>query len=212
MACCLTAPSHYLNPCWLSICEVLWHSHEGNFTGNTQYIYSPYEFENYTNLRLLPCLPGATELNPSGASPVCIWNPKHMVLRLQQAKCWQTIQKWLLYSKSLTDYDFLYVSTDWARLEMAQKISPILMALSWLNHMRKCLSLYLSMTGLCPECDWWQCYQATMYHIKYVHNLVMPCFELDISYFVVHANEFFYQYSSRFFRWHLTCAKEVTKG
>ena len=26
MACCLTAPSHYLNQCWLIICEVLWHS------------------------------------------------------------------------------------------------------------------------------------------------------------------------------------------
>ena len=26
MACCLTAPSHYLNQCWLTINEVLWHS------------------------------------------------------------------------------------------------------------------------------------------------------------------------------------------
>ena len=26
MACCLTAPSHYLNQCWLIICEVPWHS------------------------------------------------------------------------------------------------------------------------------------------------------------------------------------------
>ena len=28
MACCLTAPSHYLNQCWLIICKVLWHSSE----------------------------------------------------------------------------------------------------------------------------------------------------------------------------------------
>ena len=28
MACCLTAPSHYLNQCWLMISKVLWHSSE----------------------------------------------------------------------------------------------------------------------------------------------------------------------------------------
>ena len=32
MACCLTAPSHYLNQYWLVICKVQWHSFEGNFT------------------------------------------------------------------------------------------------------------------------------------------------------------------------------------
>ena len=35
MACCLTAPSHYLNQCWLMISEVLWHSPNNNFTENT---------------------------------------------------------------------------------------------------------------------------------------------------------------------------------
>ena len=34
MACCLTAPSHYLNQCWLIISKVQWHSSEGNFTRN----------------------------------------------------------------------------------------------------------------------------------------------------------------------------------
>ena len=29
MACCLTAPSHYLEQCWLIISKVLWHSSEG---------------------------------------------------------------------------------------------------------------------------------------------------------------------------------------
>ena len=28
MACCLSAPSHYLNQCWLIISKVLWHSSE----------------------------------------------------------------------------------------------------------------------------------------------------------------------------------------
>ena len=31
MAWCLTAPSHYLNQCWLIISEGLWHSPEGKF-------------------------------------------------------------------------------------------------------------------------------------------------------------------------------------
>ena len=35
MACCLTAPSHYLNQVWLMISEVLWHSPDRNFAENT---------------------------------------------------------------------------------------------------------------------------------------------------------------------------------
>ena len=34
MACCLTAPSHYLNRCWLLISKVLWHSLESNGTAS----------------------------------------------------------------------------------------------------------------------------------------------------------------------------------
>ena len=32
MACCLTAPSYYLNQCWLIFSKVQWHSVEGNLT------------------------------------------------------------------------------------------------------------------------------------------------------------------------------------
>ena len=35
MACCLTAPSHYLNQCWLIINKGQWHSDDGNFTMDT---------------------------------------------------------------------------------------------------------------------------------------------------------------------------------
>ena len=43
MACCLMAPSHYLNWCWLTISEVLLCLYECNFAGDI----SPwYEFEN----------------------------------------------------------------------------------------------------------------------------------------------------------------------
>ena len=39
MACCLTAPSHYLNQCRPIISEVLWHSCGGYFTGNEHDIH-----------------------------------------------------------------------------------------------------------------------------------------------------------------------------
>ena len=38
MACCLTAPSHYLNQCWLIIGEVKWQSPEGNIISYTSAI------------------------------------------------------------------------------------------------------------------------------------------------------------------------------
>ena len=38
MACCLMAPSHYLNQCWLIISEVQWHPSENNFTRNNSAI------------------------------------------------------------------------------------------------------------------------------------------------------------------------------
>ena len=48
MACCLMAPSHYLNQ-WLHvISEVLWHSLESNFTTSAQATILCNEFENYT--------------------------------------------------------------------------------------------------------------------------------------------------------------------
>ena len=46
MACCLTAPSHYLNQCWLIICEVMWHSHESKFSAQATNLWK--EFENCT--------------------------------------------------------------------------------------------------------------------------------------------------------------------
>ena len=48
VACCLTAPSHYLNQYWLLIREVLWHSPGRNFTVSVQATILYNEFENYT--------------------------------------------------------------------------------------------------------------------------------------------------------------------
>ena len=47
MACCLTVPSHYLDQSSLIINKVLWHSSEGNLTGNAHDINLQNEFENY---------------------------------------------------------------------------------------------------------------------------------------------------------------------
>ena len=47
MACCLTAPSHYPNQCWLFIIEVLWNSSESNFIVVTQTTIMYNKFENY---------------------------------------------------------------------------------------------------------------------------------------------------------------------
>ena len=46
MTCFPTTASHYLSQSWLIMRDVLWHSHEDNFTGNPQVIYPWYEFEN----------------------------------------------------------------------------------------------------------------------------------------------------------------------
>ena len=47
MACCLMAPSHYLNQCWLITSKVHWHSSEGNFAKDTSAISQWNWLENY---------------------------------------------------------------------------------------------------------------------------------------------------------------------
>ena len=63
MACCLTAPSHYLNQCWLLISVFLWHSPESNFA--VFKLLQCIMILKIILLKLLPHLPGASELtNP----------------------------------------------------------------------------------------------------------------------------------------------------
>ena len=47
MACCLTAPSHYLNQCWLIISKVLWHSSEGIIMKRSEDTNQQNKIENY---------------------------------------------------------------------------------------------------------------------------------------------------------------------
>ena len=64
MACCYTPPNHYRAQCWLTINDVLWHSHEGNFTGTAWDINTLCRFEAPTSsyLRLQPLLQRFNEL------------------------------------------------------------------------------------------------------------------------------------------------------
>ena len=48
MACCLTAPSHYLNQCWLIIECVPWHSPVSNITKSAHEFNPSHAFRDYT--------------------------------------------------------------------------------------------------------------------------------------------------------------------
>ena len=72
MACYLTAPSHYLNQCWLLISEVLWHSPESNFTASAQTTLLYSEFEDYT-FKINATFPRANELTHWGrVTHICV--------------------------------------------------------------------------------------------------------------------------------------------
>ena len=64
MACCLTAPNHYLNQCWLIICKVQQHWSQGKFDKIPMLSISKISLK-ITYLNFDSNLPGASELNPS---------------------------------------------------------------------------------------------------------------------------------------------------
>ena len=53
MSCCLMAPSHYLNQCWLLIIEVLWHPPDSNFKVRAQAIIQ-YRYINFKTATTSP--------------------------------------------------------------------------------------------------------------------------------------------------------------
>ena len=61
MACCLTAPSHHLNRCWLITSEVLQQSSEDSSQDILKISILDVSLEIY-NLRLPPHIPGKNEL------------------------------------------------------------------------------------------------------------------------------------------------------
>ena len=58
MACCLTAPSHYMNQCWLIISHLLWYSPKSYFIGIAQDINLGNTLENYTFNIIFPSAKG----------------------------------------------------------------------------------------------------------------------------------------------------------
>ena len=74
MACCLMAPSHYVNQCWLIISKVLWHS-LGALSWQDPKIPIWKVRLKITFLEYLSDLPGANELKSfvkQVPSPICI--------------------------------------------------------------------------------------------------------------------------------------------
>ena len=62
IACCLTAPRHYLKPCWILIREVPWHLQGNNFTLSAKLPFCIITLK-ITLLKLLLHFPGVKELN-----------------------------------------------------------------------------------------------------------------------------------------------------
>ena len=59
MPCCLTAPSHYLNQCWLVISKVPWHLFDGIIIERFE---DTNQWDKIAFLKLHPDLPGINEL------------------------------------------------------------------------------------------------------------------------------------------------------
>ena len=72
MACCLTAPSHYLNQCWLIISEVQWHSYKGNCTRDASAINHWNPFQNYIS-KISFKFPRANELSVTKVMWLSVW-------------------------------------------------------------------------------------------------------------------------------------------
>ena len=78
MACCLMAPSHYLNQYWLIISKVLWHFSEGNFTAGISAINHWNWLEKYSSKIPLnsprpQLVKGCVSLDPSKISKSGWW-------------------------------------------------------------------------------------------------------------------------------------------
>ena len=96
MACGLTAPSHYLKQCWRIISEVfwLWHSPEGNFTGNAQNIYPWYEFENdLSKITATSPMGQGLELWINSTEVWCLTPEIHLITLLKKKHDWAPKKK-----------------------------------------------------------------------------------------------------------------------
>ena len=89
MACCLTAPSHYLNRCWLIISKAQWHSYKGNLTRDAPNISHLNPFENYVH-------------NISFKSPRSQWVKLHPWIKFRCANRFHKITSTVLVIKKVS--------------------------------------------------------------------------------------------------------------
>ena len=91
MVCCLTAPSHYFNQCWLIISKIQLHSSDGNFTRDTS-VMNDYYLGNLSYSKLC----NSFHLSPPGqngrhfADDIFKWismNEKFCILIRISLKC-----------------------------------------------------------------------------------------------------------------------------
>ena len=68
----VTAPSHYLNQCWLLVSEVFWHSPDSNFTTSAQAINLYNMLENDT-FKIIPTSPNGQWVKPGTIGSVNQW-------------------------------------------------------------------------------------------------------------------------------------------
>ena len=73
MACCLLAPSHYLNQCWVLMEVKFWHSLGSNLTASAKATILWNEFEFYT-FEIIATSPGGHWVKYSGTSLQRPWN------------------------------------------------------------------------------------------------------------------------------------------
>ena len=78
MACCLTAPSHYLNQCWLIICEVPWHSSRCIIIRRSEETNQLNKIE-YCSFKMASRSPRGHWVNLSKAGHVNIWDPNLVI-------------------------------------------------------------------------------------------------------------------------------------
>ena len=96
MAWCLTAPSHYLNQCWLTIKDILWHSLQVNNVQWNVKENNPVK-ENHSHIWRLWCQNHVSQAGISNYIPLCdvitypclrylLLAPKSSYLRGQRVK------------------------------------------------------------------------------------------------------------------------------
>ena len=87
MACCRTAPSHYLNQCWLLILEVLWHLPRSIFAACAEASILYNEFKNYTCTYRITATSRVSEWTHWGWNKMAAISRRHSEMDFLEWKC-----------------------------------------------------------------------------------------------------------------------------